>query len=72
MNNIQQLARMIREHFDNEFKYTEDEFLNQLSKILVEYKDKCKEIGLKEAYIEDLEYKVIYYKGKYEHILGIR
>ena len=55
MNSIQGLERIIIEHFKDAHKYTKNEFLNQLSEVLEEFKKKDKEIELKEKYINQLE-----------------
>ena len=55
MNSIKGLERIIIEHFKDVHKYTKNEFLNQLSEVLEEFKRKDKEIELKETYIKELE-----------------
>lgn len=57
MNSIKGLENIIMQHFNNVHEYTKNEFLNQLSEVLVEFKTKDKEIELKETYIKELEDK---------------
>ena len=55
MNSIKGLENIIMQHFNNVHEYTKNEFLNQLSEVLGEFKRKDKEIELKETYIKELE-----------------
>lgn len=52
MNSIKGLENIIMQHFNNVHEYTKNEFLNQLSEVLVEFKTKDKE-----TYIKELEDK---------------
>ena len=55
MNSIKGLENIIMQHFNNVHQYNKNEFLNQLSEVLTEFKTKDKEIELKETYIKELE-----------------
>ena len=62
MNSIKGLENIIMQHFNNVHQYNKNEFLNQLSEVLEEFKRKDKEIELKETYIKELEELINEYK----------
>lgn len=58
MKELEVLEDMITSVLDKKFKYTKNEFLNQISEIVKVIVSKDKEIELKDKHIEELEYKV--------------